>query len=84
MDKILKDRAYEVELNLPYDRYQSRLASMVYKFFDKKIGSGVISKSKLGSNVNEVLAQELQKRLIKKLNKGKSMRCLKIIFGEQI
>ena len=39
---------------------------MVYKFYDKKLRSGAISISKEGSNVNEVLAQELQKQLIKK------------------
>ena len=48
-EKILKDRAYEVDRNLKYG-YQKRLATMVYKFFDNKTGSG--------SNVNKVLAQQ--------------------------
>ena len=37
--KILKDRAYEIARNYNYDEYQRALASMVYKFFDKKTGS---------------------------------------------
>ena len=44
-DKILKDRAYEIARNYNYDGYQKVLASMVYKFFDKKTG--------LGGSVNE-------------------------------
>ena len=51
--KRLKDRAYEVGRNLNYDRYQRALASMVYKFLDKKTGSGV------KASVNEELTQEL-------------------------
>ena len=47
-DKILKDRAYEIARNCKYDVYQWALASMIYNFFDKKIGSRV--------SVNEQLA----------------------------
>ena len=46
----MKDRPYEIAINPNYDGYQKGLASMVYKFFDKKTGSG--------ANVNEVLPQE--------------------------
>ena len=60
-DKILKNRAYEIARNQKYDGYQRALASMVYKFFDKKIGSGV--------SVNEKLAEELYEAVIKKLKK---------------
>ena len=35
-DKILKDRAYKIARNPKYDGYQRGLASMVYKFFNKK------------------------------------------------
>ena len=48
-DKILKDRAYEVARNRNYNGYQRPLASMVYKFFDKKTRSGI--------SVNEQLAE---------------------------
>ena len=35
-DKILKDRTYEIARNREYDSYQKALASLIYKFFDKK------------------------------------------------
>ena len=56
-NKILKDRAFEIATNCNYDGYQRALASMVYKFFDKKTGSGV--------SVNGQLAEELDKQVIK-------------------
>ena len=75
-DKILKDRAYESARNRKYDGYQRALASMVYKFFDKKTGSGM--------SVNEQLAEKLHKPGIKNSKEEKSMRDLKKIFGQQI
>ena len=40
-DKFLRDKAYDIASNPKYDGYQRGLASMVYKFFDKKsTGSG--------------------------------------------
>ena len=74
-DKILKDRAYEIATNPKYEGYQRRLAKMVYRFFDKK--------TELGASVNEELAQELQKQVIKNSRKGESMIVLKITFGKQ-
>ena len=62
-DKILGDRAYEIARNCKYDEYQRALASIVYKVFDKKRGSRVI--------VNELLAQELHKPVIKKFKRRK-------------
>ena len=45
-DKILRDKAYNIASNPEYDGYQRRLASMVYKSFDKKsMGSGINSSS---------------------------------------
>ena len=38
---ILKDRADEIARNRGYDGYIRALVGMVYKFFDKKTGSGV-------------------------------------------
>ena len=54
----MKDRAYEIARNSKYDGYQRALASMVYKFFDKKTGSGI--------SVNENLTEELHKPVIQK------------------
>ena len=35
-DRVLRDKAFEIASNPQYDGYQRGLASMVYKFFDRK------------------------------------------------
>ena len=35
-DKVLRDKAFNIDKNPKYDGYQRGLASMVYKLFDKK------------------------------------------------
>ena len=43
-DEVLKDKVFKIASNPKYDGYQRGLASMVYKFFDKKSsGSGIIN-----------------------------------------
>ena len=43
-DKVLKDKAFEIASDAKYDGYPRRLASMVYKFFDKNSsGSGIVN-----------------------------------------
>ena len=42
-DKILKNRIYEIARNCRNNGNQRALASTVYKFFDKKTGSGAIA-----------------------------------------
>ena len=65
-DKVLKDKAFKIANNPNYDGYQRELASMVYKFFDKKSkGSGIINKP------NYQLANELHKPIIRKFKKRK-------------
>ena len=45
-DKVLKDKAFNCASNPKYNGYERGLASMVYKFFDKKSkGSGIKSMS---------------------------------------
>ena len=42
-DKILRDKAFNIAIKPMYDGYQRGLASMVYKFFNKKTkGSGYL------------------------------------------
>ena len=66
-DKVLKDKASKIASHPKYDGYQKGLASMVYKFFDKKSkGSGIINEP------NYQLANELHKAIIRKLKKKKS------------
>ena len=41
-DKVLRNKAFNIAKNPKYDRYQCKLASMVYKFWNKKTsGSGI-------------------------------------------
>ena len=49
-DNILRDKAFNIAKNPKYDGYQRELASMVYKFFDKKSAS-LIDKSVSGSGI---------------------------------
>ena len=78
-DKILKNRAFNIAKDPNYDEYQRGLASMVYKFFDKKsAGSGVNTKL---APQNQQLAEELHKPIIKKFEKEKYTQHLKIMFG---
>ena len=61
-DKVLRDKAFKITSNPKYDGYQRGLASMVYKFFDKKSkGSGITT-----NEFNCQLANELHKTVIKK------------------
>ena len=41
-DKVLRDKAFNIAKNPKYDGYQRGLASMFYKFFDKKSASSDI------------------------------------------
>ena len=55
-NKVLRDKAFNIDKIPRYDGYQRSLASTVYKFFDKKSkGSGV----NVPSEFNEQLAKEL-------------------------
>ena len=67
-NKVLRDKAFNIAKNPKYDEYQRGLASMVYKFFDKKSkGSGV----NIPLEFNEQLAKELHKPIIRKFKKRK-------------
>ena len=69
-DKVLRDKAFNIAKNPKYDGYQRGLASMVYKFFDKKSkGSGV----NIPLKFNEQLAEELHKPIFRNLKKNNSL-----------
>ena len=74
-DKVLRDKAYDIASNPEYDGYQRGLASMVYKFFDKKsMGSGIKKDTTKSSSLERsslILADELHKPAFKKFNKRK-------------
>ena len=65
-DKILRDKQFNIAKTSKYDGYKRGLASMVYKFFDKKAsGSGI----KNENITNKELAKELHKPIIRKSRK---------------
>ena len=66
-DKVLRGKTFKIASDQKYDGYQRGLASMVYKFFDKKSqGSGAAN-----NNENIQLADELHKPIIKTFKKRK-------------
>ena len=75
--KVLRDKAFNIAKDPKYDGYQRRVASMVYKFFDKKTkSSGVtlVNKSAIKSiPQNEQLADDLHKPIFRKFKKRKSI-----------
>ena len=67
-DKTLQNKAFNIAKNPKYDGYQRGLASMVYKFFDKKTsGSGI----KNENTSDQQLVEALRKPIIKKFKKRK-------------
>ena len=65
-DKVLRNKAFNIAKNPKYDGYQRGLASMVYKFFDKKSKVGRVN---IEVKHNKQLAKELHKPTIRKFEK---------------
>ena len=74
-DKVLRDKASKIASNPISDGYQRRLASIVYKFIDKKSG-----RSGVATEPNYQLANELHKQL-ENLRDEKFIYPLETIFG---
>ena len=66
-DKVLKDKPFNIAINRKYDGYQRGLASMVYKFFDKKSKGSGIANNEIKQNLQ--LAKELHKPIIRNFKK---------------
>ena len=65
-NKVLRDKTFKIANDPKYDGYQRGLASMVYKFFDKKSsGSSVLTKP------NYQLGNELHRQITKKFKRQK-------------
>ena len=66
LNKVLRDKAFKIASDPKYDGYQRGLASVIYKFFDKKSsGIGIANEPKYQ------LAIELHKPIIWKFKKRK-------------
>ena len=67
-NKILRDKAFNINENPKYDGYQYGIASMVYNFFDKRTSGSGIKNDNISS---KELAEELRKSVIRKIKKRK-------------
>ena len=76
--KILRGKAFNIAKNPKYDGYQRGLASMVYKYFQKKSTGSGAANNEIIKNLK--LAKELHKPIIKKFKKRKFILDLNIIF----
>ena len=56
-DNILCDKAFDIAKNLKCDEYQRGLASMVYRYFNKKASGGAIENENMS---NKELTEELR------------------------
>ena len=81
----MKDRSFEIARNCRYDGYQRALASMIYKFFDKKTELG-ISVNNTGNKpvIKKLKTNKQAKSKQTKKAKETSMRYLKTTFGQLI
>ena len=77
-DKVLRDEVFNIAKNPKYDGYETGLASIEYKFFDKKCLVVVLI---IRLKKNQQLANELHKPIIRKLNKEEFIFHIKITFG---
>ena len=68
-EKFLRDKAFNIAKDSKYEGYQKGLASMVYKFFDKKSTGSGIANNEIKQNLQ--LAEELHKPIIKNFKKRK-------------
>ena len=70
-DRVLKNKAFNIAKNPKYEWYQRGLASIVYKFFDKKSKGNGIANNEIKQNLQ--LPKELHKPIIRNLKKKNSL-----------
>ena len=71
--KVLRDKVFNIAKNRKYNGYQRSLASMIYKFIDKKSSVVNTLRGAVKSDImpNQQLATELHKPIIRKFEKRK-------------
>ena len=69
--KLLTNKAFNIAKNPRYEGYQRRLASMVYKFFDKKTKGSGESHTIKSTSQNQQLPEELHIPITRKFKKRK-------------
>ena len=64
-DKVWRDKTFKIASDQKYDAYQRGLASMVYKFFNKKSQGSRLAKNN-NNKENIQLADELHQPIIRR------------------
>ena len=67
-DKVLPDKAFNIAKDKKHDGYQRALASIVYKYLDKKSSGRSIKNENIS---DKELRKELHKPIIRKISKLK-------------
>ena len=78
-DKVLRDRTLKIGNDSKDDGYQKGLASLVYKFFDKKSGGSALLLSQITHSQRNFIG-----RIIENSREEKFIHPLETIFGELI
>ena len=73
--KVLRDKAFEIASDPKYDGYERGLASVVYKFFDKKSRG-----SSVATEPNYQLANDRRWQIIRRFKRRKVIHPLETIF----
>ena len=84
LDKVLRDKSFNIAKNPKYDGFQRDLVSMIYKCFDKKSASleGKSAKSSGFKSANKMNnKQNCPNQLLENLKKEKYIQHLKTILG---
>ena len=83
-EKAFRDKAFNIAKNPKYDGYQRRLASMVYKFFDKKSPGNFQKRTVYSGFKGNIWGADLtDMQSISKSNKGTSfLLCVINIFSK--
>ena len=71
---MLRDNTFKIASDPKYDGYQRGLASLIYKFLDKKFSESGVDASlpnKSTTDPNYQLANELHKQIIRKFKRRK-------------
>ena len=77
VDKILRNKVFNIAKNPKYDGCQHGLVSVVYKFFNKKTAT-LAKKSAIENEIisNKELAEELHEPIITNIDKREDTRLL--------
>ena len=76
-DIVLKNKALKIASNPKYNGYKRVLASMVYKFFDKKSKGAGLKENQGNFLQNSQLGEELHKAIVRKFKKRKPYSAFK-------